>query len=212
MQQAFPLSDELPGAVSFTDEIQIFNSKAIIAAGGGPNAPGEIWEETKQSANKAYDILVHEGYDHDSILYLSMETVNQYVDGPALHYALEDAIKNWAKDASELVIFFVDHGLPDNFIIYADGDYSQQLNVDELDDWLDNLQQNMLGPITFIYDACHSGTFASKLVPPAGKDRIIITGASDEPAYFRGEDSFSFQFWEQIGTAINRPCCRGGAR
>ena len=28
--------------------------------------------------------------------------------------------------------------------------------------------------------------------------RYIITGASDEPAYFRGEDSFSFQFWDQI--------------
>ncbi|MCP4182211.1 MAG: hypothetical protein GY761_02695, partial [Hyphomicrobiales bacterium] len=26
----------------------------------------------------------------------------------------------------------------------------------------------------------------------------VITGASDEPAYFRGEDSFSFQFWEKI--------------
>ena len=120
------------------------------------------------------------------------------VDGPSLRHELDWAINSWASDASELVIFFVDHGFPDNFIIYADGEYSQQLNVDELDDWLDNLQQNMVGPITFIYDACHSGTFASKLVPPTGKDRIIITGASDEPAYFRGEDSFSFQFWEQI--------------
>ena len=152
------------------------------------------------AANKAYDVLVYEGYDHNSIWYLSMESGNPYVDGPSLHYALKDAINSWAKDASELVIFFVDHGLPDNFIVYATSEYSEQLNVDDLDDWLDSLQQNMIGPITFIYDACHSGTFASKLVPPTGKekDRIVITGASDEPAYFRGEDSFSFQFWEQI--------------
>ena len=191
-------SDEHLGAVSFTDDLQILSSKAIVVAGGGPDAPGEIWEETKLAANKAYDILVHEGYDHDSIWYLSMETGNPFVNGPALHYALDDAINDWAADASELVIFFVDHGLPDNFIIFAASGYSEQLHVDELDDWLDALQQNMIGPLTFIYDACNSGTFASKLNPPTGKNRIVITGASDEPAYFRGQDSFSFQFWEHI--------------
>ncbi|MDB4442343.1 hypothetical protein N9219_02870 [bacterium] len=191
-------NSELIGAVSFTDNLQILSSKALVVAGGGPNAPGEIWEETKLSANNAYDILVHEGYGHESIWYLSMETGNPYVDGPALHYALDDAINNWAADASELVIFFVDHGLPDNFIIYANSGYSEKLDVNELDYWLDSIQQNMPGALTLIYDACNSGTFASKLIPPLGKDRIIITGASDEPAYFRGEDSFSFQFWEQI--------------
>ena len=191
-------SDELVGAVSFTDDLQIFNSKAIIVAGGGPDAPGEIWEETKKSANKAYDVLVYEGYDYDSIYYLTGEAGNLFRDGSSLRNELDWAINSWASDASELVIFFVDHGLPDKFIIYDDGQISQHLNVTELDSWLDNLQQNMIGPITLIYDACHSGTFASKLVPPAGKDRIVITGASDEPAYFRGEDSFSFQFWEQI--------------
>ena len=191
-------SDDLPGAVTFTTNQQILQSKAIIVAGGGPNAPGEIWEETKQSANKAYDILVHEGYDRDSILYLSTETDNDRVNGPALHSGLEWAINTWASDASELLVFFVDHGLPDNFIVYATNGYSEQLNVDELDDWLDNLQGKMIGPITFIYDACYSGTFASKLVPPEGKNRIVITGASDEAAYFQGEDSFSFQFWEHL--------------
>ena len=54
-------SEELLGAVSFAGDLQIFNSKAIIVAGGGQDAPGEIWEETKKSANKAYDILVYEG-------------------------------------------------------------------------------------------------------------------------------------------------------
>ena len=191
-------SDELVGAVSFTDDLQIFNSKAIIVAGGGPDAPGEIWEETKKSANKAYDILVYEGYDHNSIYYLTGEAGNPFRDGSALRHELDWAINSWASDASELVIFFVDHGLPDNFVIYDDGQISQHLSVSDLDSWLDNLQQNMPGPITLIYDACQSGTFASKLVPPTGKDRIVITGASDEPAYFRGEDSFSFQFWEQI--------------
>ena len=187
-------SDELVGAVSFTDDLQIFNSKAIIVAGGGPNAPGEIWEETKLAANKAYDVLVHEGYDHDSIYYLTGEVGNQFRDGSSLRHELDWAINSWASDASQLVIFFVDHGLPDNFIIYAtDGD-SEQLNVNELDDWLDTLQQSMVGPITFIYDACHSGTFTSKLVPPTGKKKTALSSPVHRMSLPIFEEKTTFRF------------------
>jgi len=194
---------ELYGAVSFTENLHKLNSKAIIVAGGGPEAPGEIWDETKLCANKAYDVLVQQGYDHESIYYLSMETGNDFIDKPSLDFFLADAISNWSADATELLLYFVDHGQADNFILYADGDYAQTLSVEELDIWLDDLQNGTMdGPVTFIYDACQSGTFLSKLRPPEGKefDRIVITSASDEPAYFldQGVESFSFQFWTKI--------------
>jgi hypothetical protein len=198
-------SHELLGAVSFTDSLQKLNSKAIIVAGGGPDAPGNIWEQTKVCANKAYDILVNQGYDHDSIYYLSMETGNQYVDRASLDVFLSDAINNWTTDpedaATELLLYFVDHGEPDNFIVYADEGYAQKLSAQELDGWLDNLQATMSGPVTFIYDACNSGSFVSKLAPPDGKERIIITSASgNEEAYFLqdGIESFSYQLWEMV--------------
>jgi len=177
------------------------NAKAIIVAGGGPDAPGGIWEETKVAANKAYDVLIQQGYDHESVYYLSMEAENQYVDRASLNVFLNDAISNWASDASELLLFFVDHGEPDNFILYADGDYTQKLSAQELDGWLDDLQTGpMTGPVTLIYDACESGSFVSKLRPPPEKVRHIITSASNEPAYFLNEgiESFSFQFWDKI--------------
>ena len=196
-------SHELYGAVTFTSNFGTLNSKAILVAGGGPDAPGGIWEETKIAANKAYDVLIQQGYDHDSIYYLSLETDNPYVDNAALDVFLYDAINNWATDASELLIYFVDHGETNQFILYASGTYTQKLSAEELDGWLDDLQTGgMDGPITIVYDACQSGSFIAKLRPPLGKenDRIIITSASDEPAYFleQGVESFSFQFWDKI--------------
>jgi hypothetical protein len=131
-----------------------------------------------------------------------METGNQFVDNPSLKLYLSDAINTWAGDATELLLFFVDHGEPENFILYSDGDYVQKLTAEELDGWLDDLQNgSMDGPITLVYDACQSGSFVSKLKPPDDlKKRIVITSASDEPAYFleQGVESFSFQFWDKI--------------
>jgi hypothetical protein len=201
-------SDELFGAVSFTDDPSILNSKAIIVAGGGPNASGgNIWEEIKVSANKAYDALILQGYEHDSIYYISEETLNDYVDrkDPGTFLSdLYDAINVWASDASQLLIYFVDHGQEDEFILHSDGDTTLALNVQDLDSWLDTLQETMSGPLTFIYDACQSGSFISEMRPPDENDRIVITSASYEPAYFLqdGRSSFSYQFWDN--TAFNR--------
>ncbi len=202
-------SDELPGAVTFTDDPSILNSKAIIVAGGGPEASGgNIWEETKLCANKAYNSLILQGYEHDSIYYISMETLNTYVDksNPATALSdLSDAINVWASDASQLLLFFADHGQAEQFVIYADAATTQTVSAQELDGWLDNLQNGtMSGPVTFIYDACESGSFVSKMRPPEGKERIVITGSSHEPAYFleNGKTSFSFQFWDK--TLLNK--------
>lgn len=194
-------SDELHGGFTFTEYLRMLDSKAIIVAGSGPGFPStEIWTQTKLSANTAYDVLILQGYDHDTINYLSMETGNEYVDSASLDIFLSDAIRNWASDASELLIYLVGHGDPENFVIYADGDYSQTVSAQQLDGWLDDLQSgSMTGPIAVIYDACQSGTFVSRLLPPAERNRIVMTSADNEPAVFPTEDtSFSYQFWNEI--------------
>jgi hypothetical protein len=201
-------NSELLGAVSFTGDTNTLKSKAIIVAGGGPEASGgTMWEETKVSANKAYDALILQGYQHDSIYYISEDTLNEYIDSSSYETFLSDlhsSITEWAADASQLLIYFVDHGLEDEFILHEDSDTTLTLTTQELDSWLDELQETMNGPVTFIYDACQSGSFISKMQPPEGKDRIVITGASYEPAYFleNGEGSFSFHFWDK--TILNR--------
>ncbi|MFC1495171.1 C13 family peptidase [Thermodesulfobacteriota bacterium] len=195
---------ELPGAVSFTNDPNILKSKAIIVAGGGPEVSGgTMWEETKINANKAYDVLILQGYQHDSIYYISEEVLNDYVDNNSPETFLSDlsaTINVWAADASQLLIYLVDHGGEDEFILYSDGDTNITLSANDLDDWLDTLQETMTGPVTVIYDACLSGSFISKLRPPEGKERVVITGSSFEPAYFleNGKESFSFHFWDKI--------------
>ena len=198
-------SHVMPGAVSFTDNASLLNSKAIIVAGGGPDASGGlIWEETKTCANKAYNALILQGYEHDSIYYLTGETLNTQRDADANYAALSYAINTWAADATQLIIFFVDHGRQEEFVIKEDGGGTETLGAQELDSWMDNLQATMPGPLTFIYDACLSGSFIPYLTPPAGKERIVITGSSYEYAYFleNGLNSFSYHFWGK--TLINQ--------
>jgi hypothetical protein len=197
-------SDEIYSAVSFTDRKQILNSKAIIVAGGGPDAFVDIWAETKLSANKAYDVLLQQGYDHDSIHYLSMENKsdNQYVDDRPLTEVLSTTMSDLTNDEDkpDLLLFFVNHGEPDHFILRASESHIEKLSADELDDMLDTFQDTTDSLVMFIYDGCQSGTFVSKLKPFPGKKRVVITSTSNEPAYFlnQGIESFSFQFWDKI--------------
>jgi hypothetical protein len=71
---------------------------------------------------------------------------------------------------------------------------------------LDDLQNNgtLHPPVTFIYDACESGSFISNLRPPQGMERVVVTSSSFESAYFleNGKNSFSYQFWDN--TIVNQ--------
>ncbi|MCP4457780.1 MAG: hypothetical protein GY816_07120, partial [Cytophagales bacterium] len=83
------------------------------------------------------------------------------------------------------------HGSPDIFELNP----TKTLNAEDLDKDLD---ENISGRLIFIYDACNSGTFVPQMIPPEGKERIVITSTDkDEDAHFghKGGLSFSYQFW-----------------
>lgn len=222
-------SVEFPGAVTFSRGLQTFSrssvlaaldpnalpaptsesvSKAIILAGGGPYPGNNLWEATKTTANFAYNALLYQGYTREEIYYLSPD-LNIDADGDgelndidtlATSETLEDSILNWATDpaapAYELLLFIVDHGGDQQFRLNE----TTLLSVQELDAWLDELQETMPGKLIVIYDACQSGTFISEMLPPTDKERIVMTSAGDENAYFINEGglSFSFQFWASV--------------
>ncbi len=194
------------GAVTFLEVMN--NNKAIIVAGGGPFHGNFIWNETRMCANYAYNALLYQGYTRENILYLSSEDqIDEDIDGDghandvdleATLRNLQDAITVWAKNpqADELLIYMADHGGIGKFRLNE----TEHVNAADLDVWMDELQATMNGRLIFVYDACQSGTFLSQLSPPPGKDRILVTSASDENAYFlnQGGLSFSFQFWASI--------------
>ena len=80
------------------------------------------------------------------------------------------------------------------------------LQATDLNSWLNNIQSVIPGKITFIYDACQSGSFLPLLVPPSGKERILIASTSEgQSAYFtsKGSLSFSSLFWEHVFNGMN---------
>ncbi|OQX23038.1 MAG: hypothetical protein BWK80_28015, partial [Desulfobacteraceae bacterium IS3] len=152
---------------------------------------------TKKYTDLAYKALRYQGYTEDNILYLSSE-YTEGVNMDALKKNLQYAIQQWAaKDnPPELLIYFAGHGIENQFTLNA---FNEKITADELDTWLDNLQTTSSMRITFIYDACQSGSFIDRLKPPQGKERVIITSASaNEAAYFTGENSFSYLFWSTL--------------
>ena len=178
--------------------------KAIVVAGSGPYKGNNLWDATEMNANFAFRVLTYQGYTNDTIYYLSSDRNLDLngdgkpdVDGDATNSNLQNAITQWAKDAESLVVYMTGHGGDGTFRMSE----TEILRAEDLALWLNELQESMQGLITIIYDACESGSFVSKLVPPSGKQRILITSTSPgEPAYFlsQGALSFSYPFWSQI--------------
>ncbi|MDM8522837.1 C13 family peptidase [Desulfococcaceae bacterium HSG8] len=201
-------SHELRGAVTFLDQEDYQKEerkKALIVA--GRLSPGDsLWDNTRMCTNYAYRALQAQGYDEDRIYYLSTDRrsdpdgdgLTDDVDDTASLETLEYAIRAWAaEDTDELLIYMTDHGGEGTFHL-SENDI---LNAEDLDRWLDQLQESTSVRIILIYDACMSGSFIKPLTPPEGKERIIITSSSpDQYAYFNngGRLSFSYQFWASV--------------
>jgi hypothetical protein len=186
------------------DYVAAKRPKAIIVSGSGPFEGNNLWPATVRISNYAYYALLYQGYEKDDIQFLSHDlTIDadgngklDDIDGETTRENLEDTITDWATDASELLLYLTGQGGNKTFMLGE----TDILDASEIAEWLDTLQDTMPGRVIVIYDACQSGTFISELVPPAGKERIVITSASNEPALFLegGILSFSYQFWASI--------------
>ncbi|MGE0086442.1 MAG: 6-bladed beta-propeller [Desulfococcaceae bacterium] len=185
-------------------------SKAIIVAGGGPYPGNNLWNATQMCANFAYRALLYQGYDKDTVYYLSHDTdldldgnkVLDDVDADATNANLESAIRTWAADAQDLFVYMVDHGGNGTFRMRE----FQILKASNLDSWLDNLQAVIPGKVVMLYDACRSGSFLSQITPPTGKERVVAASSGpDQASVFAagGTVSFSFVFWGHMFNGEN---------
>lgn len=203
---------ELDFAVSFEDAQP--TSKAIVVAGGG-NYPGNhIWEATSKLASTAYQALERQGYSPERIRLLSPTDLGSGVqlgdvngDGESdvdlelSSDALRSSIVNWAADASDLIVYVAGHGGYETVQLSP----NEALSASELGFWLDQLQEDMLGRVIVIYEACQSGTIIPQLRPQPGRQRVVLTSAGDEPAYFpdQGRGAFSHIFWRDFDAGSN---------
>jgi len=147
----------------------------------------------------AYRALKNRGFKKDSTLKFFSPVTTIDLDGndscdditlSTLSH-LEEAIQ-WADDARNLIIYLVDHGSHEQFLM---NEYDS-LNASKLNDWLNQI--TVLDHIMIVYDACKAESFLSVL-KKADDQQIIITSAQHE-AYFiaQGVLSFSYYFWKNI--------------
>jgi len=198
----------LENAVTFDDADVIAaqaGKKAVVVA-GSRSMDDALWPATRTCANLAYQALRFQGYTADRVRYLSPESfIDVTGDGvndrnaDSTLAALSDAVTVWAAEAgtTELILYLTDHGTDGAFRLNDD----ETLSATFLDALLDALQDGSDIRVIVILDACRSGSFMSKLTPPAGAERYVVasTGA-DQSAYFAdgGETSFSYFFWEAV--------------
>jgi len=181
--------------------------KAIILAGAGPyeNKSNSLWEFTQYCTDKAYTTLLKQGFSKDQVCYLSNELeydadgngVFDDVDKIATNINFEEAIKNWADDATFLLIYVISHGHFRKF----ETNETEDIYADVLSKWLDAYQMEDR-TVVLIFDFCYSGSFLSVL---KASNRIVLCSASEnEEANFSGtainrpEVSYSYSFWNNI--------------
>jgi hypothetical protein len=195
---------ELPGAVTFSREARLFRSKAIIVAGGGPEASAGIWKEIRLAGDRAYEALTRQGYDRHSIRYYRVSETDEQVPlaGAPSFTDLRESVTNWAAvDAEDLLIYLVGHGESGKMILTEDPSGTTRLDVHDLATWLEEVQTLPGFCVTLIYDACFAGSFIPPLRRPQTPQRVLITSsAAYEKAHFPnlGFDSFSYHFWSSI--------------
>ncbi len=161
----------------------------------------------------AYNALSSQGYSDDDISFLT--PIGATIEGitPSFIFGsspekLKEVIELLGDaDTQDLVLYMVGTGDDGVFQMTSEKTLSAADETDDnLDKWLDDLQEKIPGKVTVIYDACHSGSFIPLLSPPAGKERILITSAAkDEPAHFllEGEVSFSKYFWNSVTDGVS---------
>ncbi|QTA81714.1 NHL repeat- and peptidase C13 NHLdomain-containing protein [Desulfonema limicola] len=193
--------------ISGTSEI----SKAVIVAGGGSYPGNHLWDATRLCTGFAYRTLNYQGFTKNDIFYLTEDTELDLdnngepddVDGLPGIETLKTAVTQWAEDADTLIIYLADHGGSGIFRLSS----TENLKAEDLDSWLDQVQEKTSAKVIIIYDACNGASLipALKTAPP-GKDRIcIVSSSEDEEAYFinQGAVSFSAFFWSHIFNGHN---------
>ncbi len=174
--------------------------KAVLAAGWSPKE-SDLRAATKNNIRLAYNTLNFCQYQSDDIYLISQEPI-EGVSALPVKPSIEDlkhAIESWAaNNTQDVVIYLKGKGKAGEFQISE----TEWLKAEDLDKWLDNLQKNITGIVTVIYDADYSGSFLPLLIPPDGKKRIVISSTTeDKEAHFllQGDISFSNFFWREIG-------------
>jgi hypothetical protein len=174
--------------------------RAIVVA-GRVSATDALWGTTKYLANLGYRSLLYRGYSKDNMKYLSPVT-GYDVDGDGLDNDIAGAstvanlaytITNWVGNADKLFVYLVDHGEVSGDMGIFKINPEEDLTAEQLDTWLDSLQNRYTNDVVVVIDCCYSGSFLHSLDYQGPAKRIVITScAADQVTYFLSGGLVSF--------------------
>ncbi len=183
----------------FTTLSRNLTRRAVIVGGG---AGGELSHAMiEKNASLAYNALISQRYNANEINFM-----NPLFTKPTTFY-LGAYLEGLAGDENlDLTIYLIGSGDTRTFTMNDDpegmNDDDKFLTASQLDAWLDVIQGKP-SRVTLIYDGNKSGSFIQALMPPEGKERIIIASTGPESAaYFKTEGSVSFSsfFWDRVAS------------
>ncbi len=169
----------------------------LILVAGSLTIPDRLQDNIDKVVTTVYDFYRSKGYSDDAIYFLTTNGDLAGRDDDATLDNLQFAITEWAKSNltanRQLMLYLVDHGDPD--IFYLNKSKQQALRPEQLDAWLDQLEDALPGiKITVILEACYSGSFidGDTSISRNEANRLLITStnpknvayASASGAYF----------------------------
>lgn len=158
------------------------------------------------TGDSIYQFFINQGYDNESIYYLSADGSNPRVDDPPTSDNLHYALTQWAistllsKPYSPFTLYVVGYGGQDT--LYLDGN-TETVSTTELNNWISSLENATIGiQINVIIDTPNSGSFIELEQTLSADRRVIVasTGAQ-QPAWATEEGTL---FSEYLIQALRR--------
>ena len=183
------------------------NAKVLIVV-GTRSVKDSLLSTSERLAMDAYVVCRQRGYRTSDICLLAPNgTVSKSthlgfpIDAEGENGRLETAIKDWASDVDDLILYFVDHGVVREGrgnLVLRPGAY---LNSETLKAWLDDWQtQKAERTSLVIIDTCYSGHFVKELAFGSPQRIVMAATGPGALAHFQGNGAISFSqlFWDEI--------------
>ena len=202
---------------------QVSGAVLIVA---GHNETFGLQTNIYNAANRAYRIFRSAGFTDEDIFYIAPTAQDvdgsggNQVDAASSPAAVEDAIKNWAKQNGRVgpdkpfFVYMVDHGFAEKFCASGCG-ASGSFSPAQMDEWIRELEDATgVEQVSIVYEACQSGSFIDRFngdvansLSKAG--RVIITSTGRENnAYASAEGAyFSDAFFSCVADSNNLKVC-----
>ncbi|KGJ99060.1 hypothetical protein ND16A_0391, partial [Thalassotalea sp. ND16A] len=180
-------------------------SRKVVIIGGGIDGESST-EKVEGLTKQAYEALIRQGYDDNSIYFIAPTSASVGNDGLNSLSNVEYALTNWASEQSSDVFVYLVGESNGEGSLQLTGDDSAVTDDDwltktQLTTWLNTLQSSVTGTVSILADMSNAGQLIGSLQSDSEINRIVMSSTSlDQSALWSSSNmpSFSKYFWSQV--------------